>query len=100
MRDGPGGDTKNSDESWLEQIALSDAIARLGQREAYTGPQVLRGVNQMEVSNEVESPAQVSRLEERHKPDKEFVKQKCSAFESWAFFKGCPTPGHKLNNAY
>ena len=65
MRDGPGEDTKNNDESWLEQIALSDAIARLGQREKHIlALRFYEGKTQMEVSNEVGiSQAQVSRLE-------------------------------------
>jgi len=59
------GDTKNNDESWLEQIALSDAIARLGQREKHIlALRFYEGKTQMEVSNEVGiSQAQVSRLE-------------------------------------
>ena len=59
------GDTKNNDESWLEQIALSDAIARLGQREKHIlSLRFYEGKTQMEVSNEVGiSQAQVSRLE-------------------------------------
>ena len=64
-------DSKNTDESWLEQIALKDAIQKLSERERYI--LMLRfyeGKTQMEVSNEVGiSQAQVSRL------DKNAIKQ-------------------------
>ncbi|MBU5434672.1 RNA polymerase sporulation sigma factor SigG [Pseudoflavonifractor sp. MSJ-37] len=58
-------DAKNTDEDWLERIALKDAMARLTDRER----KILRlrffeGRTQMEVSDEVGiSQAQVSRLE-------------------------------------
>ena len=58
-------DTKNTDEDWLEQIALKEAMARLSERER----QILAlrysdGKTQMEVSSEIGiSQAQVSRLE-------------------------------------
>ena len=58
-------DAKNTDESWLEHIALKEAMERLNDREK----QILRmrffeGKTQMEVSAEVGiSQAQVSRLE-------------------------------------
>ncbi len=58
-------DTKNTDEQWLERIALQDAIGRLGERER----QILAmrfhdGKTQMEVAREIGiSQAQVSRLE-------------------------------------
>ena len=58
-------DTKNTDEQWLERIALQDAIDRLGERER----QILAmrfhdGKTQMEVAGEIGiSQAQVSRLE-------------------------------------
>ena len=58
-------DTKNTDEQWLERIALQDAIGRLGDRER----QILAlrfhdGKTQMEVAREIGiSQAQVSRLE-------------------------------------
>lgn len=58
-------DTKNTDERWLESIALKDAIKNLGEREK----QILAlrfydGKTQMEVASEVGiSQAQVSRLE-------------------------------------
>ena len=58
-------DTKNTDEDWLKQIALKEAMARLSERER----QILAlrysdGKTQMEVSSEIGiSQAQVSRLE-------------------------------------
>ena len=58
-------DTKNTDEDWLEQIALKEAMSRLSERER----QILAlrysdGKTQMEVSGEIGiSQAQVSRLE-------------------------------------
>lgn len=59
------GDTKNTDESWLEQIALNEAIARLGQREKHIlSLRFYHGKTQIEVASEVGiSQAQVSRLE-------------------------------------
>lgn len=59
------GDTKNTDESWLEQIALSEAISRLGKREKHIlALRFYEGKTQMEVATEVGiSQAQVSRLE-------------------------------------
>jgi len=59
------GDTKNTDESWLEQIALNEAIARLSQREKHIlALRFYDGKTQMEVASEVGiSQAQVSRLE-------------------------------------
>lgn len=58
-------DTKNTDESWLEQIALKDAIQHLSERERYIlALRFYEGKTQMEVSTEVGiSQAQVSRLE-------------------------------------
>ena len=58
-------DTKNTDENWLEQIALSDAIERLGDREKHIlALRFFHGKTQMEVAEEVGiSQAQVSRLE-------------------------------------
>ncbi len=58
-------DTKNTDESWLEQIALKDAIRRLSERERHIlALRFCEGKTQMEVSSEVGiSQAQVSRLE-------------------------------------
>ena len=58
-------DNKNTDEDWLEQIALKEAMAHLSERER----QILAlrysdGKTQMEVSSEIGiSQAQVSRLE-------------------------------------
>ena len=59
------GDTKNTDETWLEQIALSEAIARLEQREKrILALRFYDGKTQTEVAAEVGiSQAQVSRLE-------------------------------------
>ena len=58
-------DSKNTDESWLEQIALKEAIARLSERERHIlNLRFFEGKTQMEVSAEVGiSQAQVSRLE-------------------------------------
>lgn len=59
------GDTKNTDEQWLEQIALASAIASLGEREKHIlALRFYDGRTQMEVAAEVGiSQAQVSRLE-------------------------------------
>ena len=59
------GDTKNTDEQWLEQIALEEAIKRLSQREKHIlALRFYDGRTQMEVAKEVGiSQAQVSRLE-------------------------------------
>ncbi|MDR0916934.1 MAG: RNA polymerase sporulation sigma factor SigG [Oscillospiraceae bacterium] len=58
-------DTKNTDEHWLEQIALGDAIGRLGDRERHIlALRFYYGKTQMEVAGEIGiSQAQVSRLE-------------------------------------
>ena len=58
-------DTRNTDESWLERLALKEAVARLGERERrILALRFYEGKTQMEVSNEVGiSQAQVSRLE-------------------------------------
>lgn len=58
-------DSKNTDESWLEQIALKEAIAKLTDREKHIlSLRFFEGKTQMEVSAEVGiSQAQVSRLE-------------------------------------
>lgn len=58
-------DCKNTDESWLEHIALKEAIARLTERERHIlSLRFFQGKTQMEVSAEVGiSQAQVSRLE-------------------------------------
>ena len=59
------GDNKNTDESWLERIAVSEAISKLGRREKrILALRFFEGKTQMEVSAEVGiSQAQVSRLE-------------------------------------
>ena len=58
-------DKKNTDEQWLEKIALKDAMNRLGERERHIlALRFYEGKTQMEVSQEVGiSQAQVSRLE-------------------------------------
>lgn len=59
------GDTKNTDEHWLEQIALGEAVSRLSDREKrILSLRFYEGKTQMEVAREVGiSQAQVSRLE-------------------------------------
>lgn len=59
------GDPSNSDENWLEQIALADAMERLSDREKrILALRFYDGKTQMEVAGEVGiSQAQVSRLE-------------------------------------
>jgi RNA polymerase sporulation-specific sigma factor len=59
------GDERNSDERWLERLALSEAVERLGEREKrIIALRFYEGKTQMEVSAEVGiSQAQVSRLE-------------------------------------
>ena len=58
-------DSKNTDENWLEQIALREAIAKLSDREKrILSLRFFQGKTQMEVSAEIGiSQAQVSRLE-------------------------------------
>ncbi|MBQ1223762.1 MAG: sigma-70 family RNA polymerase sigma factor, partial [Oscillospiraceae bacterium] len=58
-------DTENSDESWLEKIALGQAIENLGEREQkILELRFYRGKTQTEVSAAIGiSQAQVSRLE-------------------------------------
>ena len=58
-------DTKNTDERWLEQIALKEAMSRLTDRERHIlDLRFYQGKTQMEVSEEIGiSQAQVSRLE-------------------------------------
>jgi len=58
-------DKRNCDESWLERIAISDAIARLSEREQkILALRFFQGKTQTEVSAEIGiSQAQVSRLE-------------------------------------
>ena len=59
------GDTKNGDEQWLEQIALSEAVAHLSPRERrILALRFYDGRTQTEVAREIGiSQAQVSRLE-------------------------------------
>ena len=59
------GDTKNTDERWLEQIALEEAMRKLSQREKnILAMRFYDGKTQMEVAKEIGiSQAQVSRLE-------------------------------------
>ncbi|MBE7041144.1 MAG: RNA polymerase sporulation sigma factor SigG [Ruminococcaceae bacterium] len=58
-------DTKNTDEQWLENIALSEAMKRLSDREKHIiSLRFFSGRTQMEVADEIGiSQAQVSRLE-------------------------------------
>ena len=58
-------DDKNTDEAWLDHIALEDAISRLTEREQrILALRFFQGKTQMEVSAEIGiSQAQVSRLE-------------------------------------
>ena len=59
------GDNRNTDSSWLEHIALSEAVERLCDREKHIlALRFFDGKTQMEVANELGiSQAQVSRLE-------------------------------------
>ncbi len=59
------GDTKNTDEDWLNEIALTDAIDSLSDREKkILNLRFYEGKTQMQVASEVGiSQAQVSRLE-------------------------------------
>lgn len=58
-------DSANSDDSWIEQISLKEAISRLGPRERrILAMRFSQGLTQMEVSARIGiSQAQVSRLE-------------------------------------
>ena len=58
-------DEKNSDESWLENIAINEAMKHLDEREKHIlNLRFFQGRTQMEVANEIGiSQAQVSRLE-------------------------------------
>lgn len=58
-------DKKNTDENWLENIALSEAMKHLGEREKHILTlRFFKGKTQMEVADEIGiSQAQVSRLE-------------------------------------
>ncbi len=59
------GDTRNTDDNWLEKIALKEAISRLNERERHIlSLRFFDGKTQTEVANEIGiSQAQVSRLE-------------------------------------
>ena len=58
-------DTKNTDENWIENIAISEALKHLNQREKrILMLRFFNGKTQMEVADEIGiSQAQVSRLE-------------------------------------
>ena len=58
-------DNKNTDEMWLERIALKEAVSHLSERERkILSMRFFQGKTQMEVSGEIGiSQAQVSRLE-------------------------------------
>lgn len=58
-------DQKNSDESWLEEIALKEAMKTLGKRErSIINMRYYGGKTQMEIASEIGiSQAQVSCLE-------------------------------------
>ena len=58
-------DSKNTDEQWLEHIALKDALDRLGERERHIlALRFYEGKTQMEVAAELSiSQAQISRIE-------------------------------------
>ncbi|MCD8216930.1 MAG: RNA polymerase sporulation sigma factor SigG [Clostridiales bacterium] len=58
-------DKKNREDRWVEQLSLSDAIKRLGERESrIIRLRFFEGKTQMEVASEIHiSQAQVSRLE-------------------------------------
>jgi len=58
-------DTKNTDEKWIENISLSEAMSKLSPRERYIlQMRFFEGKTQMEVAEEIAiSQAQVSRLE-------------------------------------
>jgi len=58
-------DKKNKEEAWIEEIAVKEALSRLGEREKnIVKLRYFQGKTQMEVANEINiSQAQVSRLE-------------------------------------
>ncbi len=58
-------DDKNTDNSWVESIALSEALKKLSEREKHIiDLRFFKGRTQMEVAEEIGiSQAQVSRLE-------------------------------------
>jgi RNA polymerase sporulation-specific sigma factor len=59
------GDTKNTDESWLQHIAITEAIDNLSDREKHIlNMRFYEGKTQVQVASEIGiSQAQVSRLE-------------------------------------
>ena len=59
------GDTKNTDDQWLEHIAIKEAINGLSEREQkIVRMRFFEGRTQMEIAKEINiSQAQVSRLE-------------------------------------
>ena len=58
-------DKKNKEDTWVEELSLSDAMKRLNERENYIiNLRFFEGKTQMEVAEEIHiSQAQVSRLE-------------------------------------
>ena len=58
-------DQKNTDENWLQNIAIAEAMKHLGEREKHIlNLRFFQGRTQMEVADEIGiSQAQVSRLE-------------------------------------
>ena len=58
-------DTKNTDEKWIENLSLSEAMNKLSAREKHIlQMRFYEGKTQMEVAEEISiSQAQVSRLE-------------------------------------
>ncbi len=58
-------DKKSKEETWVEELSLSDAMKRLNERENYIIKlRFFEGKTQMEVAEEIHiSQAQVSRLE-------------------------------------
>ena len=58
-------DKKNREENWVQDLALKEAISRLGERERHIIElRFFEGKTQMEVASEIGiSQAQVSRLE-------------------------------------
>ena len=58
-------DNKNTDEQWIENISLSEAMKKLSPRERHIlNLRFFEGKTQMEVAEEISiSQAQVSRLE-------------------------------------
>ena len=65
MRDGPDKRSENTDENWIEEIAINEAISKLSDREKnILNMRFYEGKTQMQVASEVGiSQAQVSRLE-------------------------------------